>query len=99
MSDYISNCNQIPPIPRDEMGRVLQDFKEQADNFSARCGVALVLKEMGEMLEVEEMKKMMSFVVREGLLDRHPEVQQHMLQAAIHTTNLRGKVRHWLFIY
>ena len=80
----------MPPPVLDAFGRVISE--SPPDQFEARCGVAQALAKLAPYIPEEEIQSLFTFFVQKSLADRHMEVSQQMLAAAVAVVNQHGKV-------
>ena len=85
-------CFQVPPPKLDSLGR--QVSQKAPDQWPARCGVGVAVRELVPHLQSEQISTLFKFFVDRGLKDRNEEVRKEMLAAALTAVNTHGKVRH-----
>lgn len=79
---------EMTPARRDQYDRIIE---EAVDHWEARAGVALALTQLAPLLNTEAVVTLANFFVPDALGDRHPEVRNKMLEAAMAVINKHGK--------
>lgn len=93
LETYTDKLEMTPPV-LDSFGRVIQ---KQIDHWEPRSGVALALAKIAPHYGqsgnlVKTVTRVSTFFVQQGLGDRSEHVRKNMLDAAVVTVNLHGKV-------
>ncbi|ODN04906.1 Translational activator GCN1 [Orchesella cincta] len=71
----------------DSFGRILE---EAVDNWQARCGIGLALKELAPLMSTEQAEENMKWIVTQTLGDRSNAVHVIMLEAAMEIVQIHG---------
>ena len=85
----LSMLLQMIPGVKDDFGR---EISPPMDCWEPRWGVAHALHGLAPLLDPDSIVQLMSFLLQDGLRDRHPDVRHVMLEVALGTVNAHGKV-------
>ncbi|KAI8061541.1 armadillo-type protein [Gilbertella persicaria] len=77
----------------DEYGMVIPETLDRADPWEARVGLALTLKALAPLMQLENATSFCKFLINEKALgDRNEQVRRRMLEAGMAAINAYGKV-------
>ncbi|CAG0888179.1 unnamed protein product [Darwinula stevensoni] len=87
LDSYQEKLMMIPGV-KDDFGR---EIAPPMDCWEPRWGVAHALHGLAPLLDPDSIVQLMSFLLQDGLRDRHPDVRHVMLDVALGTVNSHGK--------
>ncbi len=87
MDTFTEKLTMTKPV-MDHLGRVVQDA---VDHWEPRSGIALALKKLAPLFDVDTVASIADFLVPTALDDRNETVRNSVLDAAVHIVDIHGK--------